>query len=524
MHAQCDNVVCASDSFWVGCRAKAAATEAEARVSQIEARDDEAVPAPTTRKSRAQARLAARRSELSVLKLQQAASAAAAQQLIESQAAAQEAVTEAPSVDAAAQQQLFSSSSSADAAAAATQEGADKAQQELAADVAAQAMVKAAEVVKAAQQQLEAASGKEHAQIAESSLRQMKEDAAAAAQKEAAVTVEAARRQMAADASAAAAKKAAVTAEAAQQQMAADASAAAAKEAVLIAQVAQQQIEADPAAAAKEAAVSAEPAQQQMAAHAAAAAAANQEAALIVTAAQKELQAHAVAAADMQTAEAAAAVQQKLRAEAEAAACTERQPFDMAAEHEAAERGAALEQAGAIDGLQIQLEAVAAARTWEFEQSHTTELLSASEQPGSQIEQVHAGLFEQEVKEATVIADPPRCRKEPDLIASQLGTVAQEAVVSVVRNGCGPVRSQTHSSDSSSQLHPKKGNGASSCPAHTDLVESHSTADGHTYAPVSAKSGAEKQVMVSPAAPHAPKAAASITPATTASSQVTNLP
>ena len=291
-----------------------------------------------------------------------------------------------------------------------------------------------------------------------------------------------------------------MTAEAAQQQMPANAAAA---------------------AAAHEVAQAAQVAQRQMAANAAAA---KQEAALIVTAARKELQAQAVAAADMQTAEAAAAVQQKLQAQAEPAACTQRQPFDMAAEHEAAERGAALEQAGAIDRLQTQLEAVAAARTWELEQTHTTEVLNTSEQPGSQIEQVHAGLFEQEVKEATVIADPQRFAKEPDLIASQLGTVAQEAVVSFVRKGCAPVPSQTPSSDSSSQLHPKKSNGASSCPAYEDLVESHSTADEQTHAPLSAKSGAEKQVMVSPAAPHCPQAAASITTATTASSQVTNLP
>ena len=450
MHAQCDEVVCVSDSLRGGCRAKAAATET--RVSQIEAREHEAVPAPTTRRSRAQARLAARRSELSVLKLQQAASAAAAQQLIESQAAAQKATGEAPSVDAAAQQQLVSSSSSAEAAAAATQEGANKAQQELAAQVAeaaAQALIKAAEVVEAAQQQLDAASGKEHAQIAESSLQQMKADAAAATQQEAAQTAEAAQQQMAA--SAAAAK----TTKAAQQQMAP-------KEAAVTAQAAQQQIAANAGAAA-------------------AAAAAKKEAAKTVAAAQQQLQANAVAAADMQTAEVAAAVQQKLQAEAavaEPAACAQPQPVDMAAEpakKETPECTAIMGKAAATAGAQTQLDAAA---TWKVEQLHSTERLSTSEQSGihaQQTEQVRANSFEQEVKEAALVSDQHTYKKRPDLLTSLVDTAAKAAAVDVAQDSCAPVRFQltcTDAADHISAVYTQHNvNCTAHCPVHTDMAE-----------------------------------------------------
>lgn len=59
--------------------------------------------------------------------------------------------------------------------------------------------------------------------------------------------------------------------------------------------------------------------------------------------------------------------------------------------------------------------------------------------------------------------------------------------------------------------------------ADIGLNYSHSTAVEQTPAAVSAKSGVEKEVLASPQAPDAAKAAASSIPATIESSQVTKL-
>lgn len=76
------------------------------------------------------------------------------------------------------------------------------------------------------------------------------------------------------------------------------------------------------------------------------------------------------------------------------------------------------------------------------------------------------------------------------------------------RHSLAPTTSDVESPriSSSGQLKPLDSDEANSCRPDQDLGESHSTA--------------EKQVMALSQAPHAPKAAASSTPATTASSQV----
>ena len=64
--------------------------------------------------------------------------------------------------------------------------------------------------------------------------------------------------------------------------------------------------------------------------------------------------------------------------------------------------------------------------------------------------------------------------------------------------------------------------GASSCPAGADLGDRHSTGDEQAPAPVSAKSGAEQQVLLARLASYASEAAMSSTPAGTISSKVTS--